>query len=131
MSGRAAAARALSRAPALAALALLAGCSATPTAAPSGTTSAVPAPTSDPSASRTADCVESVIYWVQRARERGPDHGFDYQEMGLGNDSFEAFREVEKATRGLPTLGADDLAVRAGEACDRHRPTSAPGNGWR
>lgn len=114
----------------------MAGCSGTPDgsaadppplAAPSSATA-----TADPRTVWAARCSQQVSYWVVRLQQE-PDHSFDYQEMGLSGDSYEALREViraagdqERSTTWLNGRSAEACAARADQAVASRRSQ----DGW-
>ncbi len=118
-----------------------AGCAASdpapvrpPTSSSGTTVSAAPNPTStaDAVTAWTTRCTSQVSYWVTRLRAE-PEHSFDYQEMGLSSESYDALNEVLTDAGGRPRSRswADAQAARR---CAQHAEqavTARTGqNGW-
>ena len=120
---------------ALVAAAALAGCAATSSeAAPARSSRATPAASPDP----VAACTHQVTYWVGESLRAAPDHGFDYQHMGLSGATYEVVRRLTaEAHESSAPASERDAAVhrRALEECRVLKgpgasATPGAGTGW-
>lgn len=111
----------------LAAAVVLVGCGSPAVEAPAPSVSARVDP--------VVACTAQLDYWVQASlAPDAPDHGFDYQEMGLSGRSYEALVEILDQARQSPTPVSDAwVHDRTSAACHAlqasPRPSSSAG-GW-
>jgi hypothetical protein len=77
-----------------------------------------------PSASSTlADpvtaCTTQLTYWAGEMLRGAPDHGGDYQHMGLTSTSYEELLALVANARQQPSVSEEWLTEQAGLACQR------------
>jgi uncharacterized protein YceK len=90
------------------------------------------APTLDAAAAWTARCTTQVSYWTVRLLD-DPEHSYDYQEMGLSGQTYEALREVQREADGR-RRSSDWVERHSAATCAAHAgraiATRSPGAGW-
>lgn len=103
-----------------------------PSRTPSSKTVASTTPSPSAEAAWTSQCIAQVTYWTVRLLD-DPDHSYDYQEMGLSGQTYEALREVLQGADGRHQSRAW-VERRSTAICATHarRATAArsTGTGW-
>ena len=90
------------------------------------------APTLDAAAAWTARCTTQVSYWIVRLLD-DPEHSYDYQEMGLSGQTYEALREVQREAVGR-RRSSDWVERHSAATCAAHASKAtanrSPDAGW-
>ena len=98
---------------------------------PSETTASA-SPSLSAQAAWTARCTTQVSYWTVRLLD-DPEHSYDYQEMGLSGQTYEALREVKRAADGR-RRSSDWVERHSAATCAAHASkataTRSPDAGW-